>query len=76
MKITKNSKTNYQQYCSDQNLVGYILSNPIDKRHGSWILKETASQPNRKVYFNEFVQNSLGGNMDMIIFDLRGYGGY
>ena len=29
----------------------------------------------QKVYFNEFVQNSLGGNMGMIIFDLRGYGG-
>ena len=26
-------------------------------------------------YFNKFVQNLLGGNTDMIISDLRGYGG-
>ena len=28
-----------------------------------------------KVYFNEFVQNSLCCNIGMIIFDLHGYGG-
>ena len=43
------------------------------------ILKQTASRPNhtshRKVYFNEFVQNSLGCDMGIIIFDLHGYGG-
>ena len=54
-------------------------NNLIDKRHGSRILKETASRPNhisyRKVYINEFVQNSLHCNMGMIIFDLGGYGG-
>ena len=44
----------------------------INKRHGSRILKETASPPNhlsyRKVYFNEFFQNSLGCDMGMIFF--------
>ena len=48
----------------------------INKRHGSRILKEIASRANhtsyRKVYFNEFVQNSLGCDMGMIIFDLHG----
>ena len=29
----------------------------------------------RKVYYDEFVQNSLGCDMGMIIFDLHGYGG-
>jgi hypothetical protein len=50
--------------------------NLIDKRHGSRILELTASRPNhisyRKVYFDEFVQNSLGCDMGMIIFDLHG----
>ena len=27
-----------------------------------------------QIYVNEFVQNSLGCNMGMFIFDLRGYG--
>ena len=44
----------------------------INKRHGSRILKEIASRANhtsyRKVYFNEFVQNSLGCNMGVIIY--------
>ena len=48
----------------------------INKRHGSRILKSTASRPNhtsyRKVYFNEFVQNYWGCDMGMIIFDLHG----
>ena len=47
----------------------------INKRHGSWMLKLTASRPNhtsyRKVYFNEFVQNYWGCDMGMIIFDLH-----
>ena len=30
----------------------------------------------RNFYINEFVQRSLCCNMVMIIFDLRGYGGY
>ena len=53
----------------------------INKRHGSQGLKleidsTTAKHTSYKeVYFNEFVQSSLGGNMDMMIFDLRGYGG-
>ena len=39
----------------------------INKRHGSQILKETASRQNhisyRKVYFNEFVANALRDNI-------------
>ena len=54
----------------------YAKAYLINKRHGSQILKLTASQPNhtsyRKVYFNEFVQNYWGCDMGMIIFDLHG----
>ena len=53
-----------------------IKKHLINKRHGSQILKLTASRPNhtsyRKVYFNEFVQNYWGCDMGMIIFDLHG----
>ena len=41
----------------------YTNQNLINKRHGSQMLKETASRPNqtsyRKFYVNEVVQNSL-----------------
>ena len=44
-----------------------------------WNLKYSASQPNhtsyRKFCFSDFVQKSSPCNMDIIIFDLRGYEG-
>ena len=47
--------------------------------NGSQGLKQTASWPNhtshRKVDFNEFVQNYLGCDMGIIIFDLHGFEG-
>ena len=50
-------------------------NNLINMRHVSQILELIASRPNhtsyRKVYFNEFVQNLLGWDMGMIIFDLH-----
>ena len=50
--------------------------NLINKRHGSRMLKLTASRPNhasyRKVYFTEFVKKYWGCDMGMIIFDLHG----
>ena len=60
--------------CKKVKYSNYRKENLINKRHGSQGLKQTASRQNhtsyRKVYYNEFVQNSMGGNMGMIIFDL------
>ena len=67
---TKKNKEKFR--CKHKN----VGENLIDKRHGSRILKKTVSRPNhisyRKVYFNEFVQNSLGCDMGLIIFDCHG----
>ena len=38
------------------------------------ISSQANHKSDRKVDFNEFVQNSLGCDMGMITFDLRGYG--
>ena len=49
----------------------------INKRHGSRMLKETASRPNhrsyRQVYLHEFVPNSLCCNMGMIFWPLTSW---
>ena len=55
-------------------------SNCINKKHGSQTLLQMICLWNHtshtKVHFNEFVANVLCDNMDMIIFDLWGCGGY
>ena len=44
-----------------------------------WVLIIPASRPNhtsyKKFVFRDFVQNSWGFDMGMVIFDLRGHGG-
>ena len=53
--------------------------NLINKRHGSPILKQriwlTNHRSHTKVYFNEVVANTLRGNIGIVNFGLRGYGG-
>ena len=59
--------------------LNYFLLSSHQYFYWQFRLKQTASRPNhtshKKVDFNEFVQNSLGCNMGIIIFDLHGYGG-
>ena len=56
-----------------------IFDNLINKRHGSRFLKQRIWPPNHrshtKVYFNEAVANALHGNIGIVNFGLRGYGG-
>jgi hypothetical protein len=51
----------------------HVTNCGISQQKQNLINSLTGSQASyKKVYFNEFVQNSLGCNMGMIIFDLRG----